>query len=385
MDTERSRKMKERWADTDSDYRAKMAAAFKERIADPTFQRERLKGLRKRMAEDDKYRQQRDARLRKMNADPRIQRVRIEAVKKANSDPEARARKSRAIRETWSNPGARKRRIASMRKAARTPSVRAKKSAASKRKWRDPDYARRVSEASKKASNTPEARARKSRAIRETWSNPGTRKRRIASIKKAHARTEVRARKAEISRKTWEDPNVRLRRTEPARQRKIARLAKELDEARAADQVGIPRAKRRRGPQKSSIEETNWFKVGTEVERHIAEGRSLEEARRKAQGRYDYATVRRYHKLYRSARNRGVLPVTPSPGDEVSFVSTSSQPLERLACEYCAHSANRGQNRANAGSAGNRRRNLTIRDAPFHGAGNRCVVESLRRCSTRNF
>ncbi len=66
----------------------------------------------------------------------------------------------------------------------------------------------------------------------------------------------------------------------------------------------------KRNRAKLQIEKTLWFSLGQKIERLIAEGVPLTDARRNLQGRYDYETVVRYHRRYRRAKG---LPANSPP------------------------------------------------------------------------
>ncbi len=55
---------------------------------------------------------------------------------------------------------------------------------------------------------------------------------------------------------------------------------------------------RKHGPDPNP-EENIWFKIGLEIEKLIAKGESLIDARKKVQGAYQYQTIVRYHMLYK--------------------------------------------------------------------------------------
>jgi hypothetical protein len=102
--------------------------------------------------------------------------------------------------------------------------------------------------------------------------------------------------------------------TRPPKAERIERFILRTQHSRA----GVPAAAleapkksvRKRKREKIAIEKTAWFALGEKVESLIAEGCSVIEARKKAQGNYEYDSVTRNHRRYRRAKG---IPAQPPP------------------------------------------------------------------------
>ena len=100
-------------------------------------------------------------------------------------------------------------------------------------------------------------------------------------------------------------PNTALRLTKVLWNRRRAELKsgnQNVEPAKPASAIG----QRKRGPDKTAVDKTVWFAIGRQVEGLIAEGKSVQEARRKVgkNRTCEYGTIVRYHQRYRAHINK---------------------------------------------------------------------------------